>query len=120
MSLNALFNPLFGIAVGIVSFSSTPVMAQETWQQPPEPIASMLDQPWYPGVSIAPNQQWLVSLERPPLTQLSELARPRLRLAGLQLNPEGAGHQFVKCVTHVEVQQIAASCIGNQQQAFVV
>ncbi|NEQ47395.1 MAG: S9 family peptidase [Leptolyngbya sp. SIOISBB] len=62
-------------------------MAQATWQQPPEPIASMLDTPWYPGVIISPNHQWLVQLHRPPLTSLSELAQPRLQLAGLQINP---------------------------------
>ncbi len=108
MSLKALFNPLFGIAVGIVSFSSTPVMAQATWQKPPEPISSMLDQPWYPGVSIAPNQQWLVSLERPPLTPLSELARPRLRLAGLQLNPLLRGPARAYGFTGLEIQNIAS------------
>ncbi|MEM9815378.1 MAG: prolyl oligopeptidase family serine peptidase [Cyanobacteria bacterium P01_D01_bin.6] len=80
-------NQLLGIAVSLVSVSVTPVMAQATWQQPPAPIASMLDTPWYPGVSISPHHQWLVRLHRPPLTPLAKLAQPRLQLAGQQINP---------------------------------
>ena len=80
-------NQLLGLVVSLVSVSVTPAMAQATWQQPPEPIASMLDTPWYPGVSISPNHQWLVRLHRPSLTPLAELAQPRLQLAGLQINP---------------------------------
>ena len=80
-------NRLLGVVVGLISVSFVPAMAQATWQQPPEPIASMLDTPWYPGVIISPNQQWLVRLHRPALTPLVELAQPRLELAGLQLNP---------------------------------
>jgi len=72
--MKAAIRPLLGIAVSIVSFAFNPVMAQETWQQPPDPIASMLDTPWYPGVILSPNHQWLVRLHRPPLPPLAELA----------------------------------------------
>ena len=87
MFSTAVLKPLIGIAVSIVSFAPTSVMAQATWQAPPEPIAAMLDTPWYPGISLSPNHQWLVHLERPPLPSLEKLAQPRLQLAGLQLNP---------------------------------
>lgn len=78
---------LLGIAVSIVSLPPPSVMAQATWQSPPEPIASMLDTPWYPGVTISPNHQWLVRVQRPLLPTIAELAQPRLQLAGLQLDP---------------------------------
>jgi dipeptidyl aminopeptidase/acylaminoacyl peptidase len=81
------FRRILGIVVGFISVLLVPVMAQATWQHPPKPIAAMLDTPWYPGVIISPNQQWLVRLHRPALTPLAELAQPRLALAGLQLNP---------------------------------
>jgi dipeptidyl aminopeptidase/acylaminoacyl peptidase len=87
MSTHLLIKPLMGLAISFVSLIPLPAMAQETWQQPPAPIASMLDTPWYPGVSSSPNQQWLVRLERPLLPPLAELAQPRLQLAGLQLDP---------------------------------
>jgi dipeptidyl aminopeptidase/acylaminoacyl peptidase len=87
MFLKVVLRPVAGLAASIVTCAPISVMAQETWQQPPEPIATMLDTPWFPGVSIAPNHQWLVRLERPLLPSLEELARPRLQLAGLQLNP---------------------------------
>ncbi|MDB9525050.1 prolyl oligopeptidase family serine peptidase [Oscillatoria sp. CS-180] len=104
--MKAVFAPLFGIAVSIVSFAPTITMAQATWQQPPEPIASLLDTPWYPGVSISPNHEWLVRLERPPLTPLVELARPRLRLAGLQMNPATRGPARAYAYRGLEIQNI--------------
>lgn len=78
---------LVGIVVSIVNLTSMTALAQETWQEPPEPIASMLDTPWYPAVNLSPNHQWLVRLERQALPTLAELAQPRLQLAGLQINP---------------------------------
>ncbi|MBE7383951.1 MAG: S9 family peptidase [Leptolyngbya sp. SIO1E4] len=81
-------------------------LAQETWQEPPEPIASMLDTPWYPAVRISPNHQWLVRLERPTLPPLAELARPRLQLAGLQLDPATRSPAMAYAFKGIEVQQI--------------
>ncbi|MEM6519824.1 MAG: prolyl oligopeptidase family serine peptidase [Cyanobacteria bacterium P01_C01_bin.70] len=87
-------------------------MAQETWQQPPEPIASMLDTPWYPGVIISPSQQWLVRLHRPPLPPLAELAAPRLQLAGLQINPERRAPAKAYAFVGLTVQNVQT---GKQQ-----
>lgn len=78
---------LVGVVVSITSFIPMTALAQQTWQEPPAPIADMLDTPWYPAVNISPNHEWLVRLERPTLPRLAELAQPRLQLAGLQLNP---------------------------------
>ena len=62
--------------------------AQDTWQTPPEPIASMLDTPPLPVVAFSPKADWIVELGRMTLPPISELAEPTVALAGLQINPE--------------------------------
>ncbi len=62
--------------------------AQDTWQTPPEPIASMLDAPPLPVVAFSPKADWIVELGRTKLPAIIELAEPTAALAGLQINPE--------------------------------
>ena len=75
-----------------LSFMTLPAAAQPdpsqpTWQNPPEPIASMLDADRLPAVSISPDNQWLVEFERRSLPPISELAEPWVAIAGIKLNP---------------------------------
>ncbi|MEO0984268.1 MAG: prolyl oligopeptidase family serine peptidase [Cyanobacteria bacterium J06639_14] len=105
--MKAALHYLVGIAVSIASFTPMTALAQETWQEPPEPIATLLDTPWYPGVSISPDNQWLVRLERPTLPSLEELARPRLQVAGLQLNPATYGPARAYAYKGLVIQAIA-------------
>lgn len=104
--MKPVLTSLFGVVVSIISLAPATTMAQTTWQQPPEPIASLLDTPWYPGVSTSPNHQWLVHLKRPPLTPLEELTRPRRRLAGLQINPTKRGPARAYAFEGLEVQHV--------------
>ena len=75
-----------------LSFMTLPAAAQPdpsqpTWQNPPEPIASMLDADRLPAVSISPDNQWLVEFERRSLPPIAELAEPWVAIAGIKLNP---------------------------------
>ena len=65
--------------------------AQPIWQNPPEPIASMLDAQRLPAVSFSPHADWIVELRTAGLQPIEELAAPRLGLAGIQLNPQTWG-----------------------------
>ncbi|MBD2578697.1 prolyl oligopeptidase family serine peptidase [Oscillatoria sp. FACHB-1406] len=60
----------------------------ETWQSPPEPIARILDAALPPAVTISPNHRWFVMVERTYLLPASELAAPKLAIAGLQIDPQ--------------------------------
>ncbi|MEO0431951.1 MAG: prolyl oligopeptidase family serine peptidase [Cyanobacteria bacterium J06656_5] len=75
-----------------LSFMTLPAAAQPdpsqpTWQNPPEPIASMLDADRLPAVSISPDNHWLVEFERRSLPPIAELAEPWVAIAGIKLNP---------------------------------
>ncbi|MEO0768453.1 MAG: S9 family peptidase, partial [Cyanobacteria bacterium J06649_4] len=62
--------------------------AQDTWQTPPEPIATMLNVPPLPVVAFSPNAEWIVELGRAGLPDIEKLAEPKVAIAGLQINPK--------------------------------
>ncbi|MEO0456117.1 MAG: prolyl oligopeptidase family serine peptidase [Cyanobacteria bacterium P01_A01_bin.114] len=68
-----------------------PANAQVTWQNPPEPIASMLDTERLPAVSISPDNRWIVELERPSLPPIAQLSEPVVAIAGIKINPKTWG-----------------------------
>ena len=68
-----------------------PAAAQTPWQNPPEPILSMLDAEQLPTVLISPDNQWLVTLERPALPPIAQLAEPVVAIAGIEINPDTWG-----------------------------
>ena len=57
------------------------------YQMPPQVLADIIDAPQTPWVSISPDNQWMLFLERPGLPSIEEVAQPELRLAGLRINP---------------------------------
>jgi len=57
------------------------------YQQPPAPIAQILDAEPTPAVTLGPTREWLLLLERRPLPPISEVGAPILRLAGDRLDP---------------------------------
>ncbi|HJS80214.1 MAG TPA: hypothetical protein VJ748_06285, partial [Vitreimonas sp.] len=59
-----------------------------TYQQPPQPIAAILDAAPTPGVSISGDRRTLALLGRENLPPISDLAEPFLRLAGYRINPD--------------------------------
>jgi dipeptidyl aminopeptidase/acylaminoacyl peptidase len=61
------------------------------YQMPPQVLADIIDAPPTPGVSISPDNQWLLHLERPGYPPIAEVAQPELRLAGLRINPRSNG-----------------------------
>ncbi|NEZ56269.1 S9 family peptidase [Leptolyngbyaceae cyanobacterium CCMR0081] len=89
-----MFRHLFPLVV--IPLIAMPVSAQtdqpmSTWQNPPEPITSMLDVAPLPAVSISRDNQWLVELERRALLPISELSEPWLAIAGTKINPNTWG-----------------------------
>jgi len=54
---------------------------------PSAPLTALVDAPLTPTVSLGPNRQQLLLLERASWPPLAELAEPEVRLAGLRINP---------------------------------
>ena len=70
-----------------------PALAQEgrTYQQPPAPIADILDTRPSPTPSLSPDRATLALYDRANLPPIAELAEPMLRLAGYRINPRNNG-----------------------------
>jgi dipeptidyl aminopeptidase/acylaminoacyl peptidase len=65
--------------------------AQEAYQQPPAPIAQILDAPPTPLVRLSPDRAKLLLMERRSLPTIAELSEPELGLAGNRINPRTNG-----------------------------
>jgi dipeptidyl aminopeptidase/acylaminoacyl peptidase len=70
-----------------------PAIAQEQqkYMMPPMAIAQLADAPTTPGVSVSPDNAWLLLMYRPGLPPIEEVAQPELRIAGLRINPRTNG-----------------------------
>ncbi len=79
---------------------------QQEYMRPPESIASLIDAPLTPLVSISPDRQWMVLLERPKYPSIAEVAQPELRLAGLRINPRNNGPSRERYYNGLEFRQV--------------
>lgn len=77
----------------ILAVLSGPALAQEglTYQQPPAPIADILDTRPTPTPSLSPDRTTLALFDRANLPPIAELSEPMLRLAGYRINPRNNG-----------------------------
>ena len=62
---------------------------------PPEALVDLVDAPVTPDVSVSPDRQWLLIMEKPSRPPISELAQPELKLAGIRIDP-ATSSSFVK------------------------
>lgn len=88
MKIPAVAAPLsLAVAFSAVSASAETV----AYQQPPQPIARILDAPRNPVVTYSPDDRWLAELQRPGLPPIAEIAEPYLPFAGARVNPATHG-----------------------------
>ena len=80
-----------------------------TYQQPPAPIADILDTRPTPLPSLSPDRGTLALFERSNLPSIAELAEPMLRLAGYRINPRnnGPANSRVTWLTGLSFQPVA-------------
>jgi len=86
------FSRLGRAMLGVLAFAVT-VRAQDnaTYRMPSAALQAIVDAPLTPLVSLSPDKQRLLLLERPALPPVAELAEPELRLAGVRINPATNG-----------------------------
>jgi dipeptidyl aminopeptidase/acylaminoacyl peptidase len=88
-----------------------PALAQEplAYQQPPAPIADILDTKPTPSASLSPDHSTLALYDRANLPPIAELAEPMLRLGGYRINPRnnGPANSRVSWLTGLSFQPVA-------------
>jgi dipeptidyl aminopeptidase/acylaminoacyl peptidase len=101
---------LASTAVGTTALAQTAVApaTAAVYQQPPEPIASILDAKPTPASFLSPDRKTLVLLDRSNLPSIRALAEPMLRLAGARINPRnnGAAESRVSWLTGLTLQAV--------------
>jgi dipeptidyl aminopeptidase/acylaminoacyl peptidase len=81
--------------------------AQQQYQDPPAPIARILDTPPLPLVSVSPDRTLLLLIERPALQPIAEVAAPELRLAGMRFDPRTSGPSRAATYRSFRLQPVA-------------
>jgi len=79
------------LLIGCSVLAHDAVAGEHEYMMPPQAIADLVDAPLTPGVSISPDQEWMLLLQQPGMPPIEEVAQPELRLAGLRINPRTNG-----------------------------
>lgn len=62
--------------------------SDQGYQIPSKGLADLVNAKLAPTTRLSPDNQWMTFFERQRIAELSELAKPELKLAGIKLNPE--------------------------------
>lgn len=84
-----------------------PAQDNSAYQRPSAALASLVDAPLTPFVSLSPGRATMLLLERPALPPVAELAEPELRLAGVRINPATNGPSRESYYTGVVLKTLA-------------
>lgn len=81
------------LAVFFILSAISIVSGQESlkYQLPPADIVRIVDAPQTPAVSVSPDKQNMVTVEKPPIITIAELSAEELRIAGIRINPANNG-----------------------------
>ena len=77
-----------------------------TYQLPPKIMADIVDAPPTPSVNIDPNGKWMLILGRPNLPSIEEVSQPKLRIAGIRINPKTNGPSRQWFYTSIKIKNI--------------
>ncbi|ANC54972.1 aminoacyl peptidase [Brevundimonas sp. GW460-12-10-14-LB2] len=104
---------LSGVAGGALAQNAgaqnaAPAAGPMVYQQPPAPIADILDAKPTPSSMLSPDRRTLVLMDRSNLPSIKALAEPMLRLAGTRINPRnnGAAESRVAWLTGLSLQAV--------------
>lgn len=92
--MNQIFpNLLRSFLILLMTTSFLTLHSQEDlgYQTPSKAIADLIDAPPTPGVSVSPNYDWMLLLDRPSLPSIEEVSQKELRIAGIRINPKTNG-----------------------------
>jgi dipeptidyl aminopeptidase/acylaminoacyl peptidase len=102
------------VSVLALMAAAGPALAQQAgappaYQQPPQPIAAILDSKPSPTPSLSPDRQTVALFDRSNLPSIEELAEPMLKLAGYRINPRnnGPANSRVSWLTGLSFQDVS-------------
>ncbi len=79
---------------------------QGDYRLPSKEIVELVDAPLAPLVSVTPDYQWLLLMERAGMPSIEEVSEPELRIAGLRINPRTRGRSRESYLTGLRLVRI--------------
>ncbi len=76
------------VTIALLLFMTQTALSDETWQLPPQEVVDIIDAKPEPVVSLSPDSKWMLFLDLDAMPDISDIARRRLRLAGLRIDPQ--------------------------------
>ncbi|MEX2604058.1 MAG: prolyl oligopeptidase family serine peptidase [Gracilimonas sp.] len=92
----------------ILFFGLTVVQAQTPYQEPSQAMIDLVDGARMPSVSISPDKEYMLILQRPGLPSIKEVSQPELRLAGVRINPRTNGPSRTGSLESITIRDISS------------
>ncbi|CAK9227479.1 unnamed protein product [Sphagnum troendelagicum] len=86
------------------------------YQLPVQQIRQIVDAPPTPGLSLSPNRQEVLFLQRRSLPPLSQLAQPELKLAGIRIDPQYNTCSRMSYYTSITIHTLLQEGILGQER----
>ena len=87
--------------------------ADDSWQLPPAEVVEIIDAKPEPVVSLSPDAKWMLFLEVDAMPDISDIARRRLRLAGMRIDPQSNGRFQNSWYRGISVRKTEAEANGR-------
>lgn len=78
------------LTVLLLNFMNEPqnlAHGQQTYRLPPQEVVDIIDAQPVPAISMSPNREWMLLMERPAMPGIEDISRRMLRLAGMRIDP---------------------------------
>jgi dipeptidyl aminopeptidase/acylaminoacyl peptidase len=96
------------LAIGLFSFLTPTLCAQEPYKQPPEVVRRILDAPRPPVLFDAPDHRILVLAQPNGQPTVADLAQPMLRIAGHRIDPERNSARLLTWFTALTLHDVGS------------
>ncbi|MHC1702565.1 MAG: prolyl oligopeptidase family serine peptidase [Tenuifilaceae bacterium] len=92
----------------IIQSSISISFAQELnrYMMPPKELVEIIDAKSTPSLVLSPDNKYYILVQPQEMPDLSELAQPELKLAGLRINPKNYGTRRGRLFTSIEIHQL--------------
>ncbi|MBU7580979.1 MAG: S9 family peptidase, partial [Porphyrobacter sp.] len=98
-------------ALGLVLAAAAPLAAEEGYRPPPPAISDIVTRAPSPSVSVSPDGDQLLLIEREALPPVADLAKPMEKLAGLRLDAAINDRHGPRTAVGLSLQDIASGAL---------
>lgn len=104
---------LLASTAALAALAGATALADDTYRLPPQDIADIVTRAPAPAVSISPNGEVMLLLERESLPPVSELGKEMERLAGMRLDPATNDRFNPRNIIGLQIKDIATGDVRD-------